>query len=869
MEYYNGNLYLHSNEGYTYRADGTNVDSLTQLSYTDMDELWCMGMAVDYTNGLIYEIGIDMWGDNYIAVFDPQTGDVDIGAMVADTNSWTIGIAITADSRIILCENYGSAIYEWHPDIEQLETLFEPDEVSSWMTVYYNPNEDVLYGAAQNNGGVDLYSISLESEEIELVRSYDITFAGMCDFCSIYDPQSVNVVPAEGIEMDVTRLSLGYGMTDYVAPRVLPTNATDRSFTLTSSAPEICAVDAEGNLTVGNTTGTAIITATSNDGGFKAECTVVVTPLGGLGNSLNIDGGELQFSTDHEFPFTTGKFGSRTVAWWRNKELFPTAGNMWIDAYLEAGDYIGFEYYTFLQPSSAEWMRFDVTATNTDTNEEYNLLHIITAGNTEDWVTLNYTIETTGHYHIKFFARQEGLIGNNIYGAFIAVDNVYVGSGIPATSLSCAESAVVKEARHLQMGLEIEPPEAMMYGGIRFETSDSSIATVDETGMIFGVSAGTAVIIATDLKSGLSADCIVTVQTNSEQRIYGVTSGIHADGYLPQIMSVSTEDATDYCFVDYFHDFSFVAVEYANDLVYGITVFPTGIGILNWWTQNNSDNYNNSEANIDGDIDGVLPGFDCIVDMAYSEYDNTMYVILKAPDETATYYLGVLDLETATIEISSDNMIYFPEATNINGIQSFTIDNEGNIIMVCTSYYVVNPIAIISANTVINATEPVSPIIDSTYSDWLNSVIDCKLDYPGSFSVEITYDNADEAYYAVYRYFGEMNGVLGAVSGAVRIDDFASQAGENLGEIVQYYGQPLYGSFPCYDFDFIYVIEDYGVMGDLNNDGHVTFADVGALYAYILGVDVPTHGDRYADFNGDGVVNFADVADLYSYIIGG
>ena len=56
--------------------------------------------------------------------------------------------------------------------------------------------------------------------------------------------------------------------------------------------------------------------------------------------------------------------------------------------------------------------------------------------------------------------------------------------------------------------------------------------------------------------------------------------------------------------------------------------------------------------------------------------------------------------------------------------------------------------------------------------------------------------------------------------------------------------------------------------GDVDGDGVLTFADIGGLYAFILGGGNASLGLEVGDMNDDGEITFADVGALYSYILG-
>jgi len=88
-----------------------------------------------------------------------------------------------------------------------------------------------------------------------------------------YDP---NYVPVTGITLNNSTASVARGNNFTLTATVSPSNANDKKVTWKSSNSSVASVDSSGKVT-GLSAGTATITATSSDGGFKASCTVTVT----------------------------------------------------------------------------------------------------------------------------------------------------------------------------------------------------------------------------------------------------------------------------------------------------------------------------------------------------------------------------------------------------------------------------------------------------------------------------------------------------------------------------------------------------------------------------------------------------------------
>ena len=89
-------------------------------------------------------------------------------------------------------------------------------------------------------------------------------------------PPTPTNVPVTGVELDITEIGLVVGETAVLTATVLPENATDKTVSWSSSAPEIVSVDENGNVQA-LAVGDAVITVATADGGKTAECIVTVS----------------------------------------------------------------------------------------------------------------------------------------------------------------------------------------------------------------------------------------------------------------------------------------------------------------------------------------------------------------------------------------------------------------------------------------------------------------------------------------------------------------------------------------------------------------------------------------------------------------
>lgn len=83
-------------------------------------------------------------------------------------------------------------------------------------------------------------------------------------------------IGVNGVEINETIITLSVGDYEYLTATVFPANANNQSVAWNSSESDVASVSAAGKVTAVSP-GTAVITATTEDGGFTAACTVTVT----------------------------------------------------------------------------------------------------------------------------------------------------------------------------------------------------------------------------------------------------------------------------------------------------------------------------------------------------------------------------------------------------------------------------------------------------------------------------------------------------------------------------------------------------------------------------------------------------------------
>ena len=93
-------------------------------------------------------------------------------------------------------------------------------------------------------------------------------------------------VAVTGVSLNKQSTSIAVGGNETLTATVSPNNATNKTVSWSTSAPNIASVNSSGQVT-GLAAGSATITATTADGGFTASCTVTVTGSGGGGGGAS------------------------------------------------------------------------------------------------------------------------------------------------------------------------------------------------------------------------------------------------------------------------------------------------------------------------------------------------------------------------------------------------------------------------------------------------------------------------------------------------------------------------------------------------------------------------------------------------------
>jgi uncharacterized protein YjdB/C1A family cysteine protease len=169
---------------------------------------------------------------------------------------------------------------------------------TSAYSVFVSGDHAYVVGSYQDNGGWYWPHLWINGARQDIVRTgvrdrpYSVFVRG-----SNYNPDTIYTT---GVSLNKAETTINVGTAETLVANVQPADATNKTVLYASSNTNAATVDGNG-LVIGVAAGTATITVTTQDGGYKAECLVTVIPMApgqpdvysaGYSYFNNIGGGE-------------------------------------------------------------------------------------------------------------------------------------------------------------------------------------------------------------------------------------------------------------------------------------------------------------------------------------------------------------------------------------------------------------------------------------------------------------------------------------------------------------------------------------------------------------------------------------------------
>ncbi len=347
-----------------------------------------------------------------------------------------------------------------------------------------------------------------------------------------------------GITVSPTSKTIKVGENFIITPTVTPADATDKVVTWSSSNNAIASVDTTGKVT-GLSTGTATITATTHDGGLTATCTVTVsnTTINVTGITLDTTAKTMGVGETYNLKptITPSNATDKSVEWFSGnpavasvdttgKVTAKAIGVAVITATTHDGKYKATCTITVSNSKvSVTGIELTTTSRNMYAGDQYILQTIIKPDNATDksvtWTSSNPAIATVDENGIVL-ALKTGtttITATTNDGGFKANCIITVtGEVVNVTGITLSPTTKTMYAGESSMLTPTITPDNATNKSVTWTSSDPTIASVDENGIVKAIKEGTATITAKTNDGGFTATCTVTVNKGT-QKVTGIT----------------------------------------------------------------------------------------------------------------------------------------------------------------------------------------------------------------------------------------------------------------------------------------------------------------------------------------------------------
>ena len=355
--------------------------------------------------------------------------------------------------------------------------------------------------------------VTTDSEELSVANNtYDVVYAP---------------IAVESISLNTSTLSLEYGQTAQLVATVYPSNAFNKGVHFVSDSTDVATVDDSGNIiTVGS--GTAIITAITDDGDYIAQCQVTVSVKV---KGVDLDQKDITINVGNTIALKANinpnVASDKTVEWTSSDTSVATVdkdgvvrgvktGSTTITAKTNDG---GFEASCTvnvinavkgitvsdtriaLYPNKTKQLKASVTPVDADNP------NVVWESNDDEVATVSETGLVT--------AKMPGtatITVKSVDGEYTATCTVTVGKHVSSIILSDTE--LTMPAGTTETLYATVMPLSAFNKTVTWVSTNPKVAAVDEDGNVKAVKAGTTTIIAYCEDGDVTASCIVTV-TNS------------------------------------------------------------------------------------------------------------------------------------------------------------------------------------------------------------------------------------------------------------------------------------------------------------------------------------------------------------------
>lgn len=376
-------------------------------------------------------------------------------------------------------------------------------------------------------------------------------------------------IAVTGVSVSPTTASISVGGTQQLTKTISPTNATNQNVTWSSSNASVATVNSSGLVTA-VAAGSATITVTTVDGGKTANCAVTVTGSSSLpspwatsdigavgatgsagysGSTFTVAGsGADVWDVADEFRYVYQQISGDVTITARVASLGNT--NAWAKAGVMIRNGLGANVAHALSavtPSSGLAFQRRVTSGGVSTHtagptglapywvrlqRSGNTFTSSVSTNGTSWTTVGsetISMSTSVYVGLIVTSHSDGILCTATF------DNVNVSTtaNVPVTGVSVSPTSTSITVGGTQQLTATVAPSNATNKNVTWSSSNTSVATVNSTGLVTAVAAGSATITVTTVDGARTANCTVTVTSG------GGGVNITIDGNLTDWSAVS------------------------------------------------------------------------------------------------------------------------------------------------------------------------------------------------------------------------------------------------------------------------------------------------------------------------------------------
>ena len=336
---------------------------------------------------------------------------------------------------------------------------------------------------------------------------------------------------AESLVLDMTEASIEVNETVTFIAMVLPNNTTNKVVAWKSSDNTVATVSANGVVTA-VALGEAVITATTTDGtNLSATCKVTVVPT--LAETITLDKTEISLEATETTTLVATVLPelttNKSVTWTSSNEAVATVdangvvtaiavGEATITATTTDGSDLSASCKVTVVPTLAETIALDKTEISLEATETATLVATVlpeTATNKSvTWASSNEAVATVDdNGEVTAIALGEAIItATTTDGSNLSASCKVTVVPTMAETITLDKTEIRLEANETATLVATVLPELTTNKSVTWNSSNESVAIVDENGVVTAIAVGEATITATTTDgSNLSTTCKVTV----------------------------------------------------------------------------------------------------------------------------------------------------------------------------------------------------------------------------------------------------------------------------------------------------------------------------------------------------------------------